>query len=126
MTRIANEGIAAAGLTANRTNSVFVYPTNGKGNAAGYDGFIHIAVPSNGFKFTWAPGIVDLYGDIIEEYRESEWADRIRRIKWLGDDNTLSQALHSDCEIMLSCDQVALFEPAFWERYILPELRARE
>lgn len=124
LTDLANDTIKSQGLVANRLNSVFV---TGSRESAHYYGFVCIAVPSNGYKYTWSPSVFDMYGDFGDlVYDDTPDPDDLattkRHMKWLGDDGSLVDAIKAEHEIMVKCDQVALFSDLFWKTHIGPKL----
>lgn len=62
---LANEIFKETGLTANRSNSIFV--TGSEYEASNYGGKLWIVIPIGDFSYTWSPKIKDLTLDVAKE-----------------------------------------------------------
>lgn len=127
-----NKAIDAAGLSANRTNSVFV---TGNMNTARLYGEVHVAFPVGDFDFTWAPQYEDLFSaryaisgnaDVSVSRVYGRYADSESQAAFVkevtdaleGNDDSLEDAVMSGHEIMVRCDEVALLDMKFFQQYV--------
>lgn len=101
-----NHIIQAKGLTANRSNSLFV---NGNYEEARGYGAPFMIFPIGNFEFTWHPDYEDWTNDLADEdleYLQKQEPQIIKRLK--GNDKSLKAAIRSGNEIMIK-SKSALF-----------------
>jgi hypothetical protein len=78
-----NMAFVAAGLKANRSNSIFC--TSNLADSAGY-GESYMIFPVNGFHFTWSPRISDLYVQEVSLWGDDQGAYE-KRVKFFREAN---------------------------------------
>lgn len=105
-----NAAIAEAGLTANRSNAVFVTSDGDFAGSYSDDTATYIVFPVGEFNYTWSPDVEDaIHG--------------AEGVQWRGDDNSLRDAAHSGHEVMISSTSTINVRASFYEAYIYDLLR---
>lgn len=117
------------GLIANRSNSMFV--VGSRRLVGGYGPSVYIVLPTGNFKYTWSNKIDDLYLFIRDDFKNEFKRTKTVKFKKLidsykGDDGSLTKAINSYNEIMISATKSVLVHPDFYTSYVMPVLNGEE
>lgn len=125
-----NAAISRAGLVANRNNSVFC--SGDRTQALDY-GFVYVMFPIGRFNFTWSGLLEDWYTkmdrlnsklkmdlDFVVPKSEKDLKKLDQELKLRGDDNSLLEAIASEHEILIHCQEVLLINESFYFGEVLP------
>lgn len=105
-----NAEIEAAGLTANRSNSVFVTSDGEAAESYSTTGATYIVVPVGDYSYTWSPDVADA---------TLEWSPD-EGTTWMGTD--IQKAAQMGHEVMIQSSATINIRSSFFEAYIVPLL----